>query len=82
MKDFDDLWRLNRSVSEVDATKLRKLLRARGAEPRLDTGWIDSNMERMWAAHRKRYRDLPERLEELFMEVNTWMAGLIGRRAV
>jgi hypothetical protein len=77
MKDFDDLWRLSKSSSEIDPARLRKLLKTRNVEPTLDRGWITSEMELLWAAHRKRYPDLPERLEQVLLVVNDWISGLL-----
>lgn len=76
MKDFDDLWRLSQSPVEVDANRLRKLLHVRKAIPSIDPAWINPEMERLWTGHRKRYRDLPEKLEQLFSKVNGWLDGL------
>jgi len=79
MKGFDDLWRMSQSVSELSPSKIWKLLAFRGAEPHFNPGWIDREMERLWATHRRRYPDLPERLEAVFAEVNRWLKEVVSR---
>jgi hypothetical protein len=76
MKDFDDLWRLSVSSVEINVERLRTLLRTRKVEFALDSVWINPEMEQLWARHRKRYKDLPERLDLLFFRVNDWFREL------
>lgn len=46
MKDFDDLWRISKSLSfPIDWKILRELLANRGISPALDLAWINDEME-------------------------------------
>ena len=73
MKDFDDLWRLSQAVGTIDKKKLAVLINAESSRFILDRSWINPDLERIWATHRKRYKDLPESLENLFAVVNAWL---------
>lgn len=73
MKDFDDLWRLSQSSVIIDNKRLKLLSTRRGIGLNLNSGWIGPDLERMWKNHNKRYKDLPETLEVLFKEVNSWL---------
>ncbi len=75
MKDYDDLWRLGQSGTQVDRKKLEKISQNRGISLRLDDHWIGPDLERMWKNHRKRYQDLPEDLKRIFDDVNSWLQG-------
>ncbi len=73
MKDFDDLWRLSKSTADVHRTRLARILKTRSIPDTLDSNWIGADMKRMWDNHRKRYEDLPESLQNLFSDVNSWL---------
>ncbi len=75
MKDYDDLWRLSQSGAALNIKKLRSITTARELLLTLDAGWLGHDLERMWKSHQKRYKDLPEDLRILFLEVNTWLKG-------
>lgn len=77
MKDFDDLWRLSQSDVSINKVQLLKILKSRKVSHQLDTSWINSEMKRVWASHQKRYDDLPEKLEELFKEINQWLKNQV-----
>lgn len=74
MKDFDDLWRISQSKQQVEFEKLWRLLKDRGIDRSLSADWISDQMKSAWANHRKRYKDLPSDLEELFRQVNRWLS--------
>jgi hypothetical protein len=76
MKDFDDLWRLSQSGTQIDSFRLKELLKVRGVTPSLKNSWINPEMEKLWKSHRKRYADLPVSLEALFSDVNQWLGEL------
>lgn len=78
MKDYDDLWRLSQSKSEVDSRKLRALLRVAKVPPRLDSEWIEEELQQAWANHRKQYSDLPSDLTEVFEDANRWLGLYCG----
>lgn len=80
MKDFDDLWRLSQSGVSVRRTRLKTLLKPYGVLAKIDPEWIFSDLESAWSAHRSRYPDLPENLEELFTAVNKWLGSPGGAR--
>lgn len=73
MKDYDDLWRISQSEIEIDPKKLKSITKTRGIPLNLDTAWIGPDLERMWKSHRKRYQDLPEDLDTIFKEINSWL---------
>lgn len=73
MKDYDDLWRLSRSKFDIDTKRLASLLKTRKTSSRLDLEWIEEGLERGWANHRRRYPDLPKKLQDLFEDVNQWI---------
>jgi hypothetical protein len=73
MKDIDDLWRLSHSSLYPDWDHLEKLLRQRSITNQLDPGWIGPDMKRMWESHRRRYKDLPAELSDVFEAVNAWL---------
>ena len=73
MKDYDDLWRLSKSEVSIDSKKLKTLARKRDITLTLDTQWIGADLDRMWESHRKRYKDLPQTLREVFGDVNSWL---------
>ncbi|MEY3903409.1 MAG: hypothetical protein RL189_2715 [Pseudomonadota bacterium] len=80
MKDFDDLWRISRSSIACNPKRLLELLESRGIRPTLEPHWIQPDMRTLWAAHRKRYGDLPEDLESLFYDVNVWLGDLFKQK--
>ena len=73
MQDFDDLWRLAGSKSEVNVATLAKLLKRKDIAGRLDGAWINPELELAWRAHQDRYNDLPEKLGTVFETVNAWL---------
>jgi hypothetical protein len=73
MKDFDDLWRLSQSNLTLNRLKLKKLLLKRKVSAVLLAEWISEDLDRSWASHQKRYKDLPENLVQLFKTVNLWL---------
>lgn len=77
LKDFDDLWRLSQNNPSLKVEKLKTILKERKILPTLDKEWIGKQMNESWKSHRKRYKDLPESLEEVFKEVNVWLAKLL-----
>ena len=81
MKDFDDLWRISRSSIPCNPKRLIELLDSRGIRPALEPHWIHPDMQVLWAAHRKRYGDLPADLESLFSEVNVWLGALLNQKS-
>ena len=77
MKDIDDLWRLSQaSGAMLDWEHLKQILKNRSVLSRLDLGWIGPDMDRMWANHQKRYKDLPVDLKTAFQVVNNWLAKM------
>lgn len=74
MKDFDDLWRLSSSSIKIKSAKLTKLLKKRNTSALLDKTWIVDSMTTSWKSHQKKYKDLPEDLRDLFVEVNRWLS--------
>lgn len=80
LKDFDDLWRLSQSLLQIDKERLRNLLKTRNIDASLEPDWINSEMERAWHTHQKRYKDLPKNLKTLFGEVNQWLNLLEQKR--
>lgn len=80
MKDFDDLWRISRSSIPCNPKRLIMLFDSRGIQPALEPHWIHPAMQVLWAAHRKRYGDLPTDLESLFSEVNVWLGALLNQK--
>ena len=76
IKDLDDLWRLADRRITVKAKHLSRLLEQRGVSPFLNPNWINPNMERAWSSHHKRYSDLPENLDKVFSDVNSWLVSL------
>lgn len=75
MKDFDDLWRLSKKHKRVSRILLKALLNKRELQQHLKKTWINSEMDRSWAAHQKRYPDLPRDLAKVFDDVNDWLKG-------
>jgi hypothetical protein len=74
MKDFDDLWRISKSLSfPIDWQILRELLANRGISPVLDVAWINGEMEAGWSVYLARNPDLPPRLVTVMTEVNLWL---------
>lgn len=73
MKDYDDLWRLSQSNPSIDAKKLKKILKTRKVPAQLKNEWINPEVDRSWGAHRRKYQDLPTKLEALFKMVNEWL---------
>jgi hypothetical protein len=74
MKDYDDLWRISQRAPLMNIKKLTDLLKARSVLPQLDSTWINPEIIRYWSAHRKKYIDLPDKLEVLFENVNRWLS--------
>ncbi len=77
MKDFDDLWRLSKSDIEIDKIKLKDLISKNNIDINLElqTVWMD-NLESSWKRHAKLYKDIPQDIETLFSEINTWLKSL------
>ena len=73
MKDFDDLWRLSQSKVKINNEKLSTITNSRGIILEVDQLWIGPSFDRMWKTHRKRYPDLPEKIEEVFRDLNRWL---------
>ncbi|MBU6154066.1 MAG: nucleotidyl transferase AbiEii/AbiGii toxin family protein [Bdellovibrionales bacterium] len=76
MKDYDDLWRLSQSSVSIDADRLQSLLRIRKISSTLDPAWRNPGMDQAWKNHRKKYRDLPDNLGTVFLQVNAWLNSL------
>ncbi len=74
IKDFDDLWRISISEISINKKRFKKLLSERNIVPKLDKEWITDEMDVAWAKHRNQYSDLPENLEDIFLNVNRWLA--------
>jgi hypothetical protein len=79
MKDFDDLWRISKSLAkEIDWRELKNALTSRNIEGRLDLSWINENMTQAWKNLSARNRGLPNDLQILMSEVNSWLKrGLV-----
>ncbi len=73
MKDYDDLWRLSKSEVLINSNKLKILTKNRNIPLSLEMHWIGADLERMWKSHRRRYQDLPEKIEIVFDEINVWI---------
>lgn len=73
MKDFDDLWRIMESDSQINITKLIKLFAKKGLNMNLDLNWIDDEMQKKWSSHNRLYKDLPKDLNIAFNEINEWL---------
>jgi len=79
MKDFDDLWRISRTVpSPIDWAILRQVLAERGIVSALDHGWLNQQMLRRWASHRSRSKGLAEELAMAFDAINSWLSERLG----
>ena len=76
MKDYDDLWRIALSKTQIDGDKLKDLLKLKSVDGDLDPSWIDAKMEKAWESHRTRYSDLPISIEDAFSEINLWLKHL------
>jgi hypothetical protein len=72
MKDLDDLWRIAKSEQPIDRAILREIVQDRGIALELESRWINPLMQKAWDSHRKRYKDLPKDLEELFLDINSF----------
>jgi hypothetical protein len=79
LKDYDDLWRLSKTTTHINSKSLKKLLKNRKVPAKLDEIWISDPMLQAWGSHRKRYKDLPENLFELFREVNKWLSDMLTK---
>ena len=77
MKDFDDLWRIAKSDKEVNAKSLIKISDQKSIKLHLDSSWINKDMQKYWQSHRRSYADLPNSLEALFDDVNSWLESLL-----
>jgi hypothetical protein len=73
MKDFDDLWRIIQSDVKINQKKLTKLIQNKELNRLLNHEWISKEMNAAWSSHRKRYKDLPDDLGNLFNEINEWL---------
>lgn len=78
MKDYDDLWRLSQNNPSLDPKRLVQLLKSRRISAQLNEGWINPEINRYWAAHRKKYPDLPEELEGFLRTVHEWLAKVVS----
>lgn len=74
MKDFDDLWRIMESDSQINVTKLIKLFAKKDLDMNLDFNWIDDEMQKKWSSQIRLYKDLPKDLNIVFNEINEWLA--------
>ncbi|MBT4791879.1 MAG: nucleotidyl transferase AbiEii/AbiGii toxin family protein [Halobacteriovoraceae bacterium] len=76
IKDFDDLWRIMKSESQIDSDKLKVLFKMKGISPQLDLNWVDKDMQKRWKSHLRLYKDLPSELKEIFQQINIWLDSL------
>ncbi|OUR95754.1 hypothetical protein A9Q84_14730 [Halobacteriovorax marinus] len=75
MKDFDDLWRLSRAEKKLDREKLNLLFKEKNIDYKLDIKW-SIPMVKSWKGHCRSYKDLPKNIEEVFQDINKWLAEL------
>ncbi len=75
MKDFDDLWRISRSSIKIDSENLKKLLEGRSVPSKLNLEWIPFLIE-SWKRHTKFYKDVPNEIELVFKDINSWLSKL------
>lgn len=79
MKDFDDLWRVAAfKPSAVNWKVLKEILESRGIKPKIDTTWLNPEMDKSWNAHLRRNQGLPQNLKALFESVNEWLNSGLG----
>lgn len=75
MKDFDDLWRISKmDPLTVNWSELKTILESRLIPNQLDPAWVTPNMIQNWSNHCRRNRGLPEDLQQLMDEVNSWLS--------
>ncbi len=72
MKDFDDLWRISKSSTKVNLSKLNAILKEREVPCTLEKEWIEF-LEPAWKRHAKSYKDIPKNLSEVFEDINIWL---------
>lgn len=81
MKDYDDLYKIALSDSEVRPVVLVELARARGIELFLQTSWIDTDMTQFWSDYRnqiayKGAKNLPEDMIEVVEIINKYLTNI------
>ena len=75
MKDYDDLWRISKlDPPIVNWSELKTILESRLIQNQLDPAWITANMIQNWSNHCRRNHGLPEDLQQLMDEVNSWLS--------
>lgn len=79
MKDYDDLWRISKSDLAIKWTTVKRLLKAREVPSLIDMIWINSETSASWSRHRRRYKDLPIDLKNVFSGINTWLRKNLSR---
>lgn len=73
MKDFDDLWRISESDQKINWSTVKEGLQAQGIPLLVKEQWINPETSQAWERHVKKYKDLPRNLDEVLMDLNSWL---------
>lgn len=73
MKDYDDLWRIKQSLLKIDWAVVSKRLDQLNLGKAIRIDWANQATSIAWTKHSKRYRDIPQDLKQVLVELKQWV---------